>query len=63
MSLRVYEKQSPTRRGDCFATYARNDMWAKVTADNNMLQPRVRRSRMAQERSNVKYRHQEIAAI
>jgi hypothetical protein len=26
MSLRVFEKQSPVTRGDCFATCARNDM-------------------------------------
>ena len=26
MSLRVFEKQSPNRQGDCFATCARNDM-------------------------------------
>jgi hypothetical protein len=66
MSLRgayAATKQSPARRGDCFATCARNDMLAKVTADNNVLQPRVRRSRMVLESSNVKYRHQEIAAI
>jgi hypothetical protein len=31
VSLRVFEKQSPVARGDCFAT-ARNDMWAKVNA-------------------------------
>jgi hypothetical protein len=32
MSLRVFEKQSSIRRGDCFATCARNDMWAEVNA-------------------------------
>src|SRR5574341_191277 len=32
MSLRVYGKQSPHLQGGCFATYARNDMCAKVNA-------------------------------
>src|SRR6266498_3179875 len=39
MSLRVFEKQSPVPRGDCFlsgcfaiAKCARNDMWANVNA-------------------------------
>ena len=32
MSLRVFEKQSPVSRGDCFATCARNDRCAKVNA-------------------------------
>jgi hypothetical protein len=49
--------------GASVATCARNDRLARLTADNHLLQPRVRRSRMALERSNVKYRRQEIAAI
>jgi hypothetical protein len=32
LSLRVFEKQSPVSRGDCFATCARNDMVSKVKA-------------------------------
>jgi hypothetical protein len=34
MSLRgaFFAKQSLVTRGDCFATCARNDMWAKVNA-------------------------------
>jgi hypothetical protein len=31
MSLRAFGKQSPVKRGDCFAV-ARNDMMAKVNA-------------------------------